>query len=541
MALDRDRAHRHDLDHAHADAAAPDAARAPAAPDLSAAAAAVESLQAKASGRVVMTDDQSKRESAAAGVAGPAQALPHLDAIQQSFGGAHDLSGVEAHVGGAAADASHAIGAEGFAAGNQVAFARQPDLHLAAHEAAHVVQQRDGVSLKGGVGESGDSHEQHADQVADRVVKGESAADLLPGGAAKAATHDAGGAFGGMQLYEEKVIGGDTWRVSESGNSALLQDGTNQSLYATTSMITDANTTLEQAGQNGSFIVLTKGDGMEIAGKTLHHVVPTMKPKGADPDNKILEKANKPGGKDAEGETGDTMALWSDCGRSSRTIMGTDGYGLAPHGTYKSGDKTKDTARGYDPSAYSDTIYKATMPAFIKDPKHHKFLKEGVHYTGDLEYIWDAIAGNADKCREQYWELGEEGRRVFDQFAGINTAADPEVGGAYTMNTEYNMPGSDVVRETDGTARMRWNFHWGGVIMKDGANNVTLENYAVMFEETGDAAKDAANAEKAYDWTNRNWNFQMYGTVKTGQTFHEQHLDTGTHGTRASTFAAKVD
>ena len=33
----------------------------------------------------------------------------------------------------------------------------------------------------------------------------------------------------------------------------------------------------------------------------------------------------------------------------------------------------------------------------------------------------------------------------------------------------------------------------------------------------------------------------MYGTAKKGQSFHEEHLDTGTHGTQASTFAAQVD
>ncbi len=539
MATDRERAHRHDLDLEQPHHAPADQARAGAAPDLSAAAAAVETLQARASGHVVLTDEQSKRESAAAGVGGPSQALPHLEQIQRSFGEQHDVSGIEAHVGGAAAEASHAIGAQGFAAGNQVAFASQPDVFLAAHEAAHVVQQRQGVSLKGGVGEAGDQHERNADEVAQRVVEGKSATDLLPGGGDKAATtQDVG--FG-MQLYQEQTIGGETWRVSESGNSALLQDGTNQSLYASSTLITEANNTLKSAGQNGSFIVLTKGDTVEIGGKNLSAVVPTMKPKGADPDNKLLTKANKPGGKDAEGETGDTMALWSDCGRSSRTIMGTDDYGLAPRAYYNDEGKQKHTGRGANPEAYSDTIYADVMPSFIKDTKHHKWLKEGVHYTGDLDYIWDPILGNADLCREQYWELGEEGRRVFDAYAGINTAANPEVGGAYTMNTEYNMPGSDVVREADGSARMRWNFHWGGVIMKDGDNNITLENYAIMFEETGDAAKDAENAEKAYDWTNRGWNFQMYGTVKVGQTFHEQHLDTGTHGTRASTFAAKVD
>jgi hypothetical protein len=74
------------------------------------------------------------------------------------------------------------MGAEAFASGNHVAFARAPSLHTAAHEAAHVVQQREGVQLKGGVGEVGDVYERNADAVADRVVRGESAVDLLSGG-----------------------------------------------------------------------------------------------------------------------------------------------------------------------------------------------------------------------------------------------------------------------------------------------------------------------------------------------------------------------
>lgn len=53
------------------------------------------------------------------------------------------------------------------------------DLHTAAHEAAHVVQQRGGVALKDGVGAPGDRYEQHADAVADRVVQGRSAEGLL--------------------------------------------------------------------------------------------------------------------------------------------------------------------------------------------------------------------------------------------------------------------------------------------------------------------------------------------------------------------------
>ncbi len=117
-------------------------------------------------------------EKAAAGVAGSGGALPHQEAIQASFG-KHDVSGVKAHVGGEAAKASEGIGAQAYAMGNDVAFAGSPDKHTAAHEAAHVVQQRGGVQLKGGVGQAGDAYEQHADAVADLVVQGKSSEGLL--------------------------------------------------------------------------------------------------------------------------------------------------------------------------------------------------------------------------------------------------------------------------------------------------------------------------------------------------------------------------
>jgi hypothetical protein len=118
------------------------------------------------------------KAAAAHGTSGPAGALPHLDRIQRLFG-RHEVSGVRAHVGGSAAEGAAAMGAQAFATGAQVAFATTPDLHTAAHEAAHVVQQRDGVQLNGGVGEVGDAYERHADEVADLVARGESAESVL--------------------------------------------------------------------------------------------------------------------------------------------------------------------------------------------------------------------------------------------------------------------------------------------------------------------------------------------------------------------------
>ncbi len=120
--------------------------------------------------------------AAAHGISGSSTSLPHGDQIQQLFG-RHDVSTIQAHTDGAAAAGTRAMGAEAYATGNHVAFAGTPDLHTAAHEAAHVVQQRAGVQLKGGVGAVGDAYERNADDVADRVVQGKSAEDLLHGGA----------------------------------------------------------------------------------------------------------------------------------------------------------------------------------------------------------------------------------------------------------------------------------------------------------------------------------------------------------------------
>lgn len=167
-------------------------------------------------------DDQ-VHAAATRGLEGPATSLPFLNLIQASFGAEHDVSQIEAHVGGAAAEASEAMGASAYATGNHVAFGGTPDLHTAAHEAAHVVQQRAGVHLKDGVGEAGDSYERHADAVADAVVRGESAAPLLAEfrgggmGASRvqqravqffgAGEHKAAGDFGsGGQSYKKKGL-----------------------------------------------------------------------------------------------------------------------------------------------------------------------------------------------------------------------------------------------------------------------------------------------------------------------------------------------
>jgi hypothetical protein len=116
--------------------------------------------------------------AAARGIATPWSVLPHATLIQRRFGH-HDISSIRAHTGSVAATSANEMRARAFAAGDHVVLDHSADLRTVAHEAAHVVQQRGGVRLQGGVGMAGDVHERHANQVAAAVVEGRSAEALL--------------------------------------------------------------------------------------------------------------------------------------------------------------------------------------------------------------------------------------------------------------------------------------------------------------------------------------------------------------------------
>ena len=123
-------------------------------------------------------DGAAAQAAARRGLIGAGQELPHLAAIQRSFG-RYDVRGVAAHAGAAAQAAAQSLGTAAYTSGEQVAFAGAPDLRTAAHEAAHVIQQRAGIELPGGIDRPGDRFERHADAVAEQVVAGRSAEPLL--------------------------------------------------------------------------------------------------------------------------------------------------------------------------------------------------------------------------------------------------------------------------------------------------------------------------------------------------------------------------
>lgn len=470
-------------------------------------------------------------------------ALPHADTLEASFG--RDLSGVGATVGGAAADANAAMGSEALQTGSDVAFADTPDLWEAAHETAHALDPKEpagGLSAA-----SSDPAEKHADAIADKVVAGESVAAEVGDGPVPDKA--------GVSLYTKERAKGNMSKVG-AGKEVIKPDAYSQDLYATDKRVNEANSKLASAGKDGSFITLKTEDGFDYGGKTLNRVVPefiTGGSKERDGQHAGLLDPNQ-GGEDTEGVSDDSLALWSDCGRSSAAVTGSQGGDR--EAVYNDNGVEKTTQGKHDksvsgwlrtePGGMANDIYSTLIPKFIRQEENFEFLKEGVHYTIQREYegkvrwfrkrvgldvdtpIFKDPANIVD-AKRFYAAMTPKGQDKFDREAGINHYANPDIGDTYTMATEGDMPGFKQKKGAN-----VWNYHWGGVIMKDGSDNITLENYAV----TGEYAKSKGVSSR--DFVNREWNFEMYGTEDKDQTFHNDHLDSGTHGSKATTMRVQT-
>ena len=152
--------------------------------------------------------------TAHAGVTNASEPLPHLERIQNSFG-RHDVSFARTQVGGTAAQANERMGSLAYTSGGRIGFRNEPDVKLAAHEAAHVVQQRSGAKLPGGVGRPGDPYEQQADAAADAVDRGESAEPILDRSISVDAAGDSSPAVqhqlqvNATRIFEAEIAGSD--------------------------------------------------------------------------------------------------------------------------------------------------------------------------------------------------------------------------------------------------------------------------------------------------------------------------------------------
>jgi hypothetical protein len=220
-------------------------------------------------------DAQAVHDAAARGVATPAASLPHLDTIQRAFG-RHDVSGIHAHAGPDAAASARDMGARAYATGSHVVLGDGSDLHTVAHEAAHVVQQRAGVQLKSGVGEVGDDHERHADEVADAVVQGKSAEALLDryagGDAGQAPPAAAAGSSGGpIQRYVEFTHPTEGRMQMSESHEFFKPAASDRELWAKRENIEIAASIMSL--NKGGILTVAPGPSREFLSQTYHRVV----------------------------------------------------------------------------------------------------------------------------------------------------------------------------------------------------------------------------------------------------------------------------
>ena len=159
----------------------------------------------------------------------------------------------------------------------------------------------------------------------------------------------------------------------------------------------------------------------------------------------------------------------------------------------------------------ADAKWKAFLGKDVGGKKLGEVLNE---YFGAKKVEDDLIA----EIMGPYLGMSGAAQETFDEKAGINRHANPDVGEAYTISSGgANKPNGKSV----------WNFHWGGVVFKSttGSDNITMENYA------GNATSE--------------WRLQMYGVPtkghdRKGQTFQEQHRDAhGQHGETPTTLSTE--
>lgn len=135
-----------------------------------------------------------------------------------------DLSGVRVHTGAASAAAADAVAAKAYTTGQDIHFAAgqynpssKEGQHLLAHETAHTVQQArgagNGTQYKLDVSEPDDPLEHQADAIADRVVAGQSATDLVGASASRSA--------GAVQRKEKADQGDQMDEAAQSVKSPL--------------------------------------------------------------------------------------------------------------------------------------------------------------------------------------------------------------------------------------------------------------------------------------------------------------------------------
>jgi hypothetical protein len=331
-------------------------------------------------------------------------------------------------------------GVPAFAAGGRAHFATpEPPLGVAAHEAAHVLQQT-GATRDMGLGAEG-----HAAAVEHEIAAGRQAAGLIGDrgrSAGAGPNHYTVVSAQEQSEAREWQIGADL-RVSDDGWMAV-EDGPAgaQEFWTTADKAIESNKILAKADSKVMLAVLSE----DVTGRA---------PDDPDQKERTLSKIVAVNLRNAS--IGKKATFDSDCGRVARTVMGANWEDLAAvYSKIRRGPRVLEetSSESDDPDAMETEIEQVTVG--MDDPEK-------------AQWILDALPA---KTRQDY-----------DYLVGINRFAQPGVGEAYAMS-------SGPERWT------HYNFHFGAVVMTSGSDRVTLENFADLgttdwgFHMYGPAAKE---------------------------------------------------
>ncbi len=453
-----------------------------------------------------------------------------------------------------------------------MAFAGAPSLHLAAHEAAHVIQQRQGVQRSAIDGGPGDFYEQHAEQVAERVVAGQSAEALLDG--------VSGSAGAGPAVQRYAIEHGH--RVSNARQIATpdVAEQQRKHFLAVPAVIARSNLVLE--GMRSKVMLVEGADaGGQLAG--LKQVTPARRdeePTELFDVNECVDVSDRVTG------SGQSHAIYQppggdktvqkqspyDLGRLNKVIeLLTQRQDVAPgHVTEAQDEQARreepiepdevyqfnfrdiqiSTSSGKEASdELADAIQDKNLRAallldLLKDDAYSSVaLQQRVvdHLDGYLETIeLQATEPKApiDQQKREAWRVlleeliqtaeqllldnqQQQARLHQNQQSGLYAQLPDEAKSERAQQLGVNEHAQPEVGEAYAVASTRertqedgekWSFHFAAVVARDGGDAVTLENY---------------NRNKGGDG-NPEWYFDMQGPRE--QSFHDKHKDTVADG-----------
>ena len=359
------------------------------------------------------------------------------------------------------------LGVLGFTRAGRAHFlSPNPSLRVAAHEAAHLLQQQ-GATRDMGLGA-----ERHAAAIEARTADGADARDLIGREGAPIppdTLHYT--AINEEEQSPGKWSAGQPLRVSDDGHMAVGMNDPCHHLWAEEDMIKASNKVLKASD---SIIRLKKKKAEKLDGPA---------PDGSG--SRALVRAQPVN--QWNHTAGEDMTLWADCDRSAFGVMGVKGGtgGKPPNlrAVYKGPD-----ASG-EPNGTAEQQEKLTKQSHPDDTKR--------------EILRQYLPKTAGDPFATYVKLTAEDRDIIDAKAGINKYASPGVGEGYTIAAQLS--------RTD----ERWIYHWAAVVMASGDDRVTLENFSVSDVD----AENAGWGFKMYG-----------SAKKADQTFHEQQTATGHHG-----------